>query len=204
MHILYTVFIALANNLDNIGVRIAYSIRGVKISILKNLWVSVITFCISGLAAQAGSQMSTVLSKRTSSIISMVLLCCIGLWIMLRDYIKKETYTESRSEDLTDKSILYVLKKPAEADMDNSKNIDYKEATLLGIALSINNIGGGLSAGMIGLNSIFVGFFSAFISFISLLAGNYITSFFEKFKLGNKANILAGIALIIIGIKQLI
>jgi len=58
MEFIYTLFIALANNVDNISVRIAYSIRGIK--------------------------------------------------------------------------------KPETADVDNSKDIDFKEATLLGIALSNN------------------------------------------------------------------
>jgi len=53
MHFIYTIFIALANNLDNISVRIAYSIRGVKISILKKLWISIITFFISLLLLSA-------------------------------------------------------------------------------------------------------------------------------------------------------
>ena len=57
---------------------------------------------------------------------------------------------------------------------------------------------------MIGLNSFFVGFFSAVISFLALWAGNYIIDFFNKWNLGKKATILAGVLLIIIGIKQVI
>ena len=204
MHILYTLFIALANNLDNIGVRIAYSIRGIKITILKNLWISIITFFISSFAAYSGSVLSFLLNKRLSSIVSMILLIVIGSWIILGEYLKKHEKNKSDDAENDDKSILQIFKKPEIADMDNSKNIDYKEATLLGIALSINNIGGGLSAGMIGLNTFFVGLLSAIISFLALLAGNYVTEFFNKRNLGNKATILSGVALILIGIKQII
>ena len=204
MHLLYTLFIALANNLDNISVRIAYSLRGIKISTSKNLWISIITFFISSLAAFSGSILTKFLNNRTSSILSMILLIAIGLWIMLEPYFRKESNDIIEPTVNQECNIYGILKKPESADSDNSKDIDYKEATLLGIALSINNIGGGLSAGMIGLNSFFVGFFSAVISFLALWAGNYITEFFNKWNLGKKANIIAGILLILIGIKQII
>lgn len=88
--------------------------------------------------------------------------------------------------------------------MDNSKHIDFKEATLLGIALSINKVGGGLSAGMIGLNSFWVGFLSAVLSFLALWSGNFIAELFIKWKISNKATVVAGILLIVTGIEQII
>jgi len=204
MHLLYTIFIALANNIDNISVRIAYSIRGIKITILINLWISVITFLISLLAAFSGTQISGHISKQYTSIASMLLLMAIGVWIILEQCIARTVPQDEAAHKVNGKGIFYIMRKPETADMDSSKNIDFKEATILGIALSINNIGGGLSAGMIGLNVFFVGFLSALISFLALWTGNYITEYLNRFKLENKASILAGIALIAIGIKQII
>ncbi|MDI6604516.1 sporulation membrane protein YtaF [Thermoanaerobacterium sp. RBIITD] len=204
MHFLYTIFIALANNLDNISVRIAYSIRGIKIPIMKNLWISLITFIISTIAALSGSIISNFLSRHITSLLSMLLLTAIGLWIMLEPYFKKNyNSNEELNNSEEDKSIYAIIRKPEKADVDNSKDIDYKEATFLGIALSINNIGGGFSAGMIGLNSFFIGLFSALISFLALWIGNYITDFFNRWNLNKKATIIAGILLILIGLKQI-
>lgn len=203
MHTLYTLFIALANNIDNIGVRIAYSIRGIKISPSKNLWISVITFIISSLAAFSGSVVSKLLNKNTASIISMILLITIGLWIIIEPYTHKYM-SENGNAETENTNIYDILVNPEKADKDRSKDIDFKEATFLGIALSINNVGGGLSAGMIGLNSFFVGFFSAVISFLALFAGNYITDFFKKWNLEKRATIFSGLILILIGIKQVL
>jgi len=200
----YTFFIALSNNFDNIGVRIAYSIRGIKITSLINFWISVITFFISYFAAFSGTMMTGFFGKQLSSIIAMLLLTAIGLWMILEQYIKKvkrDPYEESDDENAS--SILHVLVRPENADMDRSKHIDFKEATILGIALSINNVGGGLSAGMMGLNSFWVGLLSAVISFIALWSGNYIAEFFIKWNISNKAAVVAGIALIAIGINQI-
>jgi putative sporulation protein YtaF len=96
------------------------------------------------------------------------------------------------------------LLKPENADLDDSKHIDFKEATVLGVALSINNVGGGLSAGMIGLNSFLVGFLSAVLSFVALWAGNYVAEFFIRRNISNKAAVVGGILLIAIGIEQLL
>lgn len=96
-----------------------------------------------------------------------------------------------------------IFLNPENADLDNSKHIDFKEATFLGVALSINNIGGGLSAGMIGLNSLLVGFLSAVLSFVALWAGNYIAEFFIRKNISGKMTVAGGLLLIAIGIEQL-
>lgn len=204
MHFIYTFFIALANNVDNISVRIAYSVRGIKISTLKNMWISLITFFISSLAAFSGTIITNFFSARISSILSMVILVCIGLWIIFEPYLNKKKNVEKCSEIKKDNLIYDILKNPEKADKDDSKDIDFKEATCLGVALSLNNIGGGISAGMIGLSSPLVGFFSAVISFLSLWAGNYVTDFLSKRNLNEKAAVLAGVLLIAIGLKQVV
>ena len=200
-HLLYAFLIALTNNFDNIGARIAYSIQGTKISTLINLWISVITFVISLSAAVSGTMISGSLGKRFSSIMAMVFLVAIGSWMILEQHLKR-WYSAKLSRE-NSKGICDILLKPENADMDNSKHIDFKEATLLGIALSINNVGGGLSAGMIGLNSLLVGFLSAVLSFVALWAGNHVAEFFIKLNISNKAAVIGGILLIVIGVEQL-
>ena len=200
-HLLYIFLIALSNNVDNITARIAYSIRGIKITNLINLWISLITFVISYLAAFSGTMVSGSLGRRSSSIIAMVLLSLIGSWMILEKPLKKKCIEKQVQNKW--KGICLVLLKPENADLDDSKHIDFKEATFLGIALSINNVGGGLSAGMIGLNSFLVGFLSAVINFIALWAGNHVSEFFIRRKISDKAAVVGGIILIAIGIEQL-
>jgi len=201
---IYTFLIALSNNFDNVGARIAYSIRGIMISPLINLWISVITFVISFFAAYAGTLISGVISKQLSSLIAMLLLTAIGVWIILEPYLKKDSDRPDRSVQGNKKSAVNVLLNPKNADMDNSKHIDFKEATILGIALSINNVGGGVSAGIIGLNAFWVGLLSAVLSYLALWGGNYIAVFFLKWNISKKASVVAGLLLIAIGIEQII
>lgn len=201
IHLLYIFLIALSNNVDNVTARIAYSIRGIKITNLINLWISVITFVISYLAASSGTLVTGTLGRRSASIIAMVVLTIIGSWMILEKSIRKKC---AEKQNLNGgKGILHVLVKPENADLDNSKHIDFKEATFLGLALSINNVGGGLSAGLIGLSPFLIGFLSAVFNFIALWAGNHVAEFFIRKKISDKAAIVGGIILIAIGIEQL-
>ena len=136
----------------------------------------------------------------------MILLVAIGLWMMLEQYIKcdkdKVENNTGDSNQQESAGIMEVMSNPVKADMDKSLSIDFKEATVLGIALSINNIGGGLSAGMIGINALWMGFLSALVNFIALWAGNYIAEFFIKWNLHKRAAFVGGLVLIGIGIEQ--
>lgn len=195
--LIYTVLIALANNVDNIGVRIAYSLKGIKMSTAKNLWISVITFIISTLAAFLGGAITGALSRRVCGIFSMAVLTVIGIWFIVEPFVKKKPPEDGG------KTLFDVLNHPEDSDMDDSKEIDFREATILGVSLSINNVGGCLSAGIIGLNAPLVGLLSAAVSFVTLWAGNYLTRLFIKLNLGRIATVAAGIILVAIGIKQL-
>jgi putative sporulation protein YtaF len=200
LHVFYIFLISLANNIDNFGVRLAYSIRGIQIRFRINLWISVITFVISFCGAYFGDLFSHFLSNQAASDVSAIILVVIGLWIMMSPSFRqenRETIDNNESNWVAD-----LLENPPKADSDCFKEMDFYEATLLGIALSFDNIGSGLGAGMIGLNSFYVGLFSAVISFLAIWFGNYVTEFIDKWNLGNKAIIVAGCSLILLGLKQ--
>lgn len=192
--------IALVNNVDNISVRIAYSIKGIKLGIFSNLWISVITFFISTAAAAGGSLFFNAAGKVICQIVSMAILCGIGLWFIVEPFAKRRPKKTGISEP---NSVLHALSDPETSDLDGSKNIDFKEATLLGVSLSINNVGGCLSAGIMGLSPLLIGLLSAGISFAALWAGNFLTGFFVRLGLKRKASVAAGVLLILIGLKQL-
>jgi len=169
-----------------------------------NLWIAVITFFITAFATYSGTLISKLFTKQISSIIAMLILTAIGLWMIIDYYRKRSDNVIQESGEENDKGLLHVLANPENADMDMSKHIDFKEATLLGIALSINNVGGGLSAGMIGLSSFWVGLLSAVICFLAFWAGNFMSEFFIKWNITNRATVVAGIVLIAIGIEQIL
>lgn len=195
--------ICLTNNVDNAAARIAYSVRGIRVSLPINAWITIVTFVITFSATFSGTIITEFLSKRFSSIVAMVILTAIGLWMIVEQYVKKSDEPGDAQGD-EKKSVLDIMRKPEDADMDRSMHIDFKEATFLGVALSINNVGGGVSAGMIGLSPFWVGFLSAMISFLIFWGGNYIAEAFVRWNLSHRATVAAGLILIAIGIEQVL
>ena len=193
--------IALTNNVDNLGARIAYSLQGTRVSNLVNFWISIITFAISYAAAYAGAAAASRLGS-AASIVAMVFLIALGAWMILQ--ARRPSWGEEETLEKGAANFWTVLLQPQRADVDRSKHIDFKEGTVLGIALSINNIGGGVSGGILGVNPFLVAFLSALLSFIALWAGNYIAELFVERNVTEKAAIVGGVLLIAIGIKQVL
>lgn len=200
-HVLSAVVIALANNVDNLGARLAYSVQGTKVSGAINAWISVITLFISAAAAYFGRSIIALIGNELASIVAMALLSALGLWMIL--HARLQSWHERIHEEKTATKHVAILAKPHHADIDDSKHIDFFEGTVLGFALSINNIGGGLTAGVLGVDPLLVGVLSAAVSFTALFAGNYVADFFIQKRISDKAATIGGVALILIGVKQL-
>jgi len=206
LHFFYIFVIALANNLDNLGTGVAYSLRGTRITTPVNLWISAITFVISNFAASSGTLVSSFLGKRNTSVFSMLLLTIIGSWMIFEHYVRGgNVAADEPARNKRRSGILCVFLKLPAADADASRHVTFREATILGIALSINNVGGGLSAGMIGLTPLWVGLLSAALSFVALWApGNYLAEDCIQRPVSHKTAAIAGSLLIVLGMKQIL
>lgn len=200
--LLSAIVIALANNVDNLGARLAYSVQGTKVSLAINAWISVITLLVSTSAAYFGGAIMALLGKFFATFLAMAMLVALGSWMIL--HARLQSWHERIHEEKTATAHIAILSKPHQADIDDSKHIDFMEGTVLGFALSINNVGGGVTSGVLGVDPLLVGVLSSTISFAALLAGNYIAEFFIEKRISDKAAIVGGVALILIGLKQLV
>lgn len=198
-HLLYALVIASANNVDNLGARIAYSVQGTRVDTPVNLWISAITFVISAFAAFSGAAAIGAFGTKVASLIAASMLIGLGSWMIVQ--ARWKSWHEKIHEEKTATRHLTILRKPHHADIDDSKHIDFKEGTILGVALSLNNVGGGMSAGVLGINPLVVGVLSAVISFVALFAGNYVAEYFVKRHIADKAAIAGGMILVLIGIE---
>ena len=179
--ILYLLFIALINSFDNIGIRVAYSIGGVKVQFFKNILISLMAFAVSFTASLSGHIISDFLSEEISSILSMLLLLFTGLKIAAEPFMKKEK------------------------EFVNIKFLSYKESVSIGIALALDDIGGSIGVGLVGYSPLAVGLAFFTVSFLIFLTGNYMIKILEKLKVNHKiATVMAGLVMIVIGISQVI
>lgn len=187
--------ISLANNLDNTGVGIAYGAGRIRLPVSINVWISVVTFVMTASAAFFGDRAAHFLSPHIAKVLSAIILCTIGILVMRPGLTKQSTNPEASA-------LQQVLDDPAKADLDGSRHIDFKEGTLLGIALSINNLGGGVSAGLVHLSVFWTAICSAVLSFLVLWLGGLAGRLLSKGRAATRAPIVAGALLIAIGLFQ--
>lgn len=204
-------FLGLAVSIDNFSTGIAYGLRTILIT-----WRSsfLIGFC-SGLTLFMGTlfgMASThLLSGNFTSRLGGIILIGIGI-VTLYNYFKKDS---SLQFCFADKPIFHweiksigividIMRKPDVADFDHSGSINGLEAFFLGIALSLDAFGVGISAAMMHVSiiplmtSVFL--MSAFFLKLGMLAGKSLT----KYPWLQNISFLPGIVLILIGLLKII
>ena len=95
-----------------------------------------------------------------------------------------------------------IYSNPEKADIDTSKYLSNKEATLLALTLAIDGLSIGFGAGLTNINHILVIFFSLFSDMIAIFLGSYI-----GIKVAKKASFnlswLSGLILIFLAFSKL-
>ena len=180
MQIIYLFIVAFLNSVDNIGVGVSYSIAGVKVKLSKNILIAFLAFLVSFLSSSFGKLISYFLSDKTCLIISMLFFVLMGARMI---YV---SLSEKRNNDL-----------------DKLKELGYKDALSIGIALALDDIGSSVSSALVGHNPFMISFPYFIISLSIFLFGNYALKFITKLNMGNKPTIIAGILMILLGISQI-
>jgi putative sporulation protein YtaF len=147
-----------------------------------------------------------------------------GIWIMFQSWAKPgenngekkdaPDTNEERSSSCAPRTVITlhikslgllirVLKEPAAIDRDCSGTIDFKEACVLGLALSLNNLAGGLGGGMVGLNPELTAALTALVSFFFFVVGIRLGHNYFSRWVGDRATQIAGLALVAIGVYEL-
>jgi putative sporulation protein YtaF len=109
------------------------------------------------------------------------LIFLVGLWIGLEAWLEQlEPAHGDEPQRLLRISLgapglwLEILRDPQQADVDRSGVIDLREALLLGIALSLNNLGTGLGAGLNGYPVLMTTGLTAVGSWLTISGGAWL------------------------------
>lgn len=132
--------LAISSSIDNLGVGISYGIRGIRINFFSNLIISIIAFIFSEAGILFGGFLSKVLPGTLSNVIGALFLLIIGLRIILLTIPRRKKEMPSdlnkRNETSFSTSFTGYLSSPEKADFDQSGDIGFFEAIVLGIAVS--------------------------------------------------------------------
>ncbi|WP_245632836.1 manganese efflux pump [Alicyclobacillus kakegawensis] len=197
LHLATVAMIAVASNLDNAGVGIAYGVRGIRISWLANLVISLMSGVMTLAAGSLGHAFSRHLSVRAAAALGGSIIILVGLWVLV------EPIRSSRVRNGGHTMVTQILRDPVKADMDRSQTISLREAAILGVALGLNAIAGGFDAGISNIGVYTTAVAVAAVGFLLLAVSTWVGRRFAAPYVGNHAAYLAGILLLAVGIHQI-
>lgn len=203
MHIISAILISTSANLDTFVAAISYGMKKIKLNPVSILLITLITTCGTYVSMYFGLEITKFISISISNYIGSIMLICIGI-CMIINYIRKYNIKEDELEFEKIENITYiqVLNNPIKADKDFSGHLDVKESIFLALALTINNVGIGISASIAGINIYLNTFCSLVVTIISLYLGLYIgNSYLSKF-FGKYVDLVGGLVILLIGFYE--
>jgi len=197
MHVISSLLFSISANIDNFTVAIAYGLKKIRIGILSNLLIALVSGIGTFLSMSIGLFINKFLPSNISNIVGSLILIIIGLWFILDYYRKRKTDTFALKNNYE------ILINTKIAGNDNLKYIDIKESIILAFGLTINNLGLGIGASITGLNIYFTTLLTIIFSLLSILLGFTIGNTYLAKAFGNYAPLVSGILIVFLGIYEI-
>jgi putative Mn2+ efflux pump MntP len=169
-------------SIDALGVGFSYRMRGIKITKKAKLVMTVLTACVMGLSMAAGRLFSHLLPPEIMNLFGTALLVLMGLVIIYNALFGQEAFY----------------------DFNKSKNIELREAVLLGLALSSDAASCGVALAFVNTGSFLLPVLSGLMQGVFLWLGEILYTRGTKTRLGGQKGLGAfsgGILLLMAVIK---
>lgn len=226
MYLISIFLLAIASNVDNLAIGIAYGVKKIKIGKLSNLVISLVTGIGTYISISVGKTISNYLAGSLSNLIGSFVLIAIGLWVIwetrqqeqkrnrnrfrLREQkrvsvaaVTSRTISDSSFEQFYEEvSYESFIEEPEKADKDKSGYIDVKESIALALGLTINNLVIGVGAGICGFQVALTSFLSFILSLFAITGGYFLGDRFKIKMSGIWTGILSGCLLIGLGVYE--
>jgi putative sporulation protein YtaF len=216
--------LAFAVSLDSFIVGATYGMRQIHIPVRSILIIAACSSAMVLMTMLAGEQLAQWVPLEWGKRLGAMILCLVGawsLWNVRRSGLTDEPSSVQSERELAARRkeeqvkpvwtleirhlglVVQVLKKPVIADMDQSGLITGQEALILGLALSLDAMGAGIGAAMIGfspwLTALCIGCFSSLFLLSGMVAGRRLAGC----RWVRKASFLPGALLIVLGFYKM-
>ena len=161
---LLCVLLAISLSIDAFSTGIAYGLRQIKFPMLSRLCIALETFVLLALFLCAGSFLATLFPMQIAEYVAILFLFCFGLCLCLQCFRKQK-------ENKT--GFLSFLQQPSRCDKNHSAVLEPKEALLLGLVLSADACGVGISLSVGGFSVLFLPLLSAIAQTLILYLGTF-------------------------------
>ena len=203
--LIYMVTIAFSLSIDAIGIGVSYGIRGIKISSFAKLIICTISFLIILGSMLLGNILYSLISENTGRITGSLILFLMGLWIILQGRKNKNEKRKKKEEKTLHFIIkplgisIKIIQSPEFCDFNKSSVIEPFESVYLGIALSFDSIGVGMTSSIFNFNEVTFSLLVCIFQILLLSFGIFFGRKINKIKNIDKiSNIVSGTILILI------
>jgi putative Mn2+ efflux pump MntP len=183
--VLSAVLVALVSNVDNLTVGLALGIHGRRVAMTPNGLMAALTMAGTAGAMTSGHALASLLRPPIASAVGGMIVLAIGF--------------------VTAAIALATLRRPATdapaalTPMLRSRGvISLRDAVPVGIALSLNNIGTGVGAGIAHVSPLLTTLLAGFFSLASVGGGSRVGRSLGQ-RVGRRAPLLAGVVLATLG-----
>jgi len=157
MNTLSMLLLALSTTADSMIIGLNYGIKQVRVSNISNLFISLICLVGTYAAMQSGRMLGSYLYSGFCDFLGGAALAAFGLITLTRALF----FNEKKS----------LANNPEAVDKDNSKIIELRESVIVGLLLSLNNMGVGIAAGIAGFSVVITPSICAVASFLFIKTG---------------------------------
>lgn len=156
------IILAVSSSIDSFGIGITYGIKNTKISVFSKFILFFISIFVALISVSFGNWLSNILPKNFTNILGCLFLLFIGFSIIIKALFE---YNSSNNNYF---------------DFNHSNLIDPKEAIVLGLALSLDSFGIGVSSSLINFSSFLFPFCVSVFQFAFLSLGIWFGSKVNK------------------------
>lgn len=194
MQLLPSLLFGISASLDALLVGVSYGLRGVRVRLMQNLFISLVALLGTCLSVGLGGFLTSLLPPMVCRCAGSLILMFLGVY-----YIAKWTLTvlQDRTTDHFSDS-----EEPALISSNQSLCLTATEVFFLSITLSANNLGIGLSASIAGLTLIPAATATCICSILFLYFGNRLGRSRLMQIIGNLADPISGALLIVLSLIQ--
>ncbi len=188
------ILIAASSNLDNLGVAVAFGMRGTRIRAIANLIIAAVTMAGTAGAMSFGRALSKFIASGVAASLGAVIIIGVGAATIVASLDARETPHRSSMLD----------RAPRGRRRDAHDRICYRRAFVLGLALSLNNVASGVGAGLAGIPPLATTLLAGAFSLLCISGGSAAGKSLARPLLGSGAPLVSGLALVAIGTAMLL
>lgn len=178
MRLFSAILLAISLSMDALGIGISYGLRKIQIATLPKIIISFISLIFTFVAIGIGNVIALILPECIAKLIGSAMLVILGAAVIIQAFSNKDAQKKpapkTRSWTISPLGLtIEITHTPTTRDVEKAPNINIKESLYLGVALSIDSFGAGISSAVAGMNSILVPILVGVCQFAFLSLGAY-------------------------------